>query len=311
LETESSSAVSKKKQKESQPPKVFHFATINKPIEDLQSKLEKDLKRESLTATDQKTGAGLLLMRIAVLFARHLYDSIRFLCSDEKTKGRRPEYVLAVPSITRTLQEILFTVMYIGEDFPARSDRYYKASWRERMDERGKYCNEHSNKAEWKPFLNKYQQALKEGIEQIKLTEEEGKKSQIIEHFHVGMRLLENMSKENLPFARWMDKWFYQETSAIAHFTPLGTHRIAPYLMYDMVPRPNTKQMAEESLKRFTAFYVIMSTSVVLSIASELEHLFSLGNRDQIVDIWEKMRIDSPDCEEVCTRRYDKLLKMR
>ena len=303
--------MSSKRKKEFPPPRVFHFTTINKSIEGLLFNLERNLKKRSISASDEKTGAGLLLIRIAVLFARHLYDSIRFLCSDEPTTGRRIEYILAVPSINRTLQEILFTIMYIGEDFPNRADKYYKSSWRENVEERGKYCNEHSTKTEWRPFLSRFKTGLKEGTEQLKLTKEEAKNPSSIEFFPSGHTLLKRMGKPNQPFAKWLDKWFYEETSAIAHFTPLGTLKMAGYLIHDMVPRANAKEMAEESLKRFTGFYVIMATIVVLCIASELEHLFNLGNRDQIVDIWEKIRVDFPDAIEVCARRYDKLLKMR
>jgi len=55
----------------------------------------------------------------------------------------------------------------------------------------------------------------------------------------------------------------------------------------------------------------MMATIVVTAIASEMEHMFNLGNRDQIVQIWEKMRPMIPDAQEVCHRRYDALLRMK
>ena len=69
-------------------------------------------------------------MRIAALNALNAYNVVRFLCADEETPGRRPNYVLVVPSINRTLMEILFTVIYLLEDFPQRADFYQKAGWR-------------------------------------------------------------------------------------------------------------------------------------------------------------------------------------
>ncbi|HEY1528835.1 MAG TPA: hypothetical protein VGH51_21640 [Candidatus Angelobacter sp.] len=297
-------------QKTPQPERVFDFSTISETIDGLLINVHRDFKRH-IEARDVPTARGFLLMRIAALFARQLYDSIRFLCADVESPGPRPEYVFAVPSIVRTMQEILFTIMYVNEDFPARADEFHKAGWREHNEERGKYCNEYSKMPEWRPFLNKFKQSVQMGIQHLQLSPEESKQPQSIDYFPIGQRLLDAMGKSNQSFAKWLDKWFYDETSAIAHFTPLGVMKIAGYLIRDMTPEADRKMIEEESMRKFKGFYYMMATIVVMSIASELEHQLHLNNRGQIVKVWEKIRIDFPDAEEVCSRRYDELLSMK
>ncbi|MFL6311126.1 MAG: hypothetical protein ACJ71W_03380 [Terriglobales bacterium] len=151
-------------EKTPQPERVFDFGTISETIDGLLINVHRDLKSRINEARDIPTARGFLLMRIAALFARQLYDSIRFLCADVESLGRRPEYVFAVPSIVRTMQEILFTIMYVNEDFPARADEFQKAGWREHNEERGKYCNEYSKMPEWRPFLKKFKQSVQMGF---------------------------------------------------------------------------------------------------------------------------------------------------
>jgi hypothetical protein len=291
--------------------RVFDFGTVSETIDGLLINVHRDLKRRINEARDIPTARGFLLMRIAALFARQLYDSIRFLCADVESPGRRPEYVFAVPSIVRTMQEILFTIMYVNEDFPARADEFNKAGWREHNEERGKYCNEYSKMPEWRPFLKKFKQSVQMGIEHLQLSPEEAKQPQSIDYFPIGQRLLDAMAKANQPFAKWLDKWFYDETSAIAHFTPLGMIKIAGYLTRDMASEADRKSIEEVSIHKFKGFYYMMATIVVTAIASEIEHQLHLNNREQIVKIWGKIRIGFPDAEEVCIRRYDELLGMK
>jgi hypothetical protein len=78
-----------------------------------------------------------------------------------------------------------------------------------------------------------------------------------------------------------------------------------------MAPESDRKIIEEESMRKFKGFYYMMATIVVIAIASELEHQLHLNNRNQIVKVWEKIRIDFPDAEEVCSRRYDELLGMK
>lgn len=298
-------------QKTPQPERVFDFRTISETLDGLLINVERDLKRRVNEASDIPIARGFLLMRVAALFARQLYDSIRFLCADVETPGRRPDYVVAVPSIVRTMQETLFTVIYLNEDFPNRADSFHKAGWREHREERGKYCNEYSNMPEWRPFLNRFKQSVQMGIEHLQLAPEEAKRPQdTIDYFPIGQRLLDAMGKSNQPFAKWLDKWFYDEASAVAHFTPLGMVKIAGYLLRDMASESDRKVIEEESMRKFKGFYYMMATIVVTAIASELEHQFHLKNRDQIVKIWQKIRIDFPDAREVCERRYDGMLGM-
>jgi len=304
----------KRKKAEPLPPpfKTFDFGTIKPQIEGLMFNLERDLKKRMNAARSHDTARGFLLMRVAALLMKQLYDAIRFLCADEYTKGRKPEYIFAVPSITRTLLEILLTVMYVGEDFPARSEAYHKCGWREHYEERAKYRNEYSKSPEWKQFFRNFEKSLHAGIKELGITPAEAKDPKEIKYVPIGQRLIGAMGSPNRSYAKWLDNWFYSECSTVAHFTPLSLMKVGMYFLFDVFPEEMRDEKSQaDSMMRFKGLYYMMATIVVTAIASEMEHMFNLGNRDQIVQIWEKMRPMIPDAQEVCHRRYDALLRMK
>jgi hypothetical protein len=304
--------MTRKKEEESLPPplKTFDFGLIRAHIEGLMFNLERDLKRRMSQASSHDTARGFLLMLVAARMMKQIFDAIRFLCADESSPGRRPEYVFAVPSITRTLLEILLTVMYVGEDFPNRSEAFHRCGWREHYEERAKYRNEYAKSLEWKLFFRNFDISLQMGIKELGITAEEVKDPKKIKYFPIGQRLIGAMGSPNRAYANWLEKWFYSECSAIAHFTPTALMKTGVYFMRDVMPKELIQNSEAESLMRFKALYYMMATIVVTAIASELEHLFNLGNREQIVKIWEAMRGTISDAQEVCHRRYDKLLGM-
>jgi hypothetical protein len=307
-------AKNRRSKKETLPPplKTFDFETIRPHIEGLMFNLERDLKKRMNASSSRDTARGFLMMRVGALFMKQLFDAIRFLCADADSPGRRPEYVVAVPSITRTLLEILLTVMYVGEDFPNRSEAFHKCGWREHYEERLKYRNEYAKSPEWKPFFRNFEKSLQMGINELGITAEEAKDPKKIKYVPIGQRLIDAMGSPNRAFANWLEKWFYRECSAIAHFTPTSLMRLSMFFMLDVVPQELRDETSEaQSLARFKTLYYMMATILVTAIASEMEDMFNLGNRDQIVQIWQKMRVIIPDAQEVCQRRYDAVLNMK
>lgn len=288
--------------------KHFDFQTIRATLEGLLFNVERDLKRRTSEASSGPAARGFILMRIAALFSRQAFDAMRFLCADEPAPGRRPEYVFVVPSITRSLLEVLFTIIYVGEDFPARADWFQKAGWREHWEERRKYLNEYSKKPEWKTFFKEFDKALQIGVTELGITPEEVKHPETIKYFPIGARFVKNMGSKNRSFVKWLERWLYEETSAIAHFTPLGVMKFGFFLVRDLASEKDREFLETVTMPKFRSFHMMMAAIVVTAISSELEYLFQLKNRDQIIKIWEALRVDFPDAEDICKRRYDAML---
>jgi hypothetical protein len=249
--------MSRKKKREPLPPplKTFDFGTIRPQIEGLMFNLERDLKKRMNAVSSHDTARGFLLMRVAALMMKQLFDAIRFLCADEPSPGRRPEYVFAVPSITRTLLEILLTVLYVGEDFPARSEAFFRSGWREHHEERAKYRNEYAKSPEWSQFFRNFEKSLQMGIKELGITPEEIKDPKQIKYSPIGQRLIDAMGSQNRAYANWLEKWFYSECSAIAHFTPTALMKTSMYFMRDVMPKELITNSEAESLMKFKALY--------------------------------------------------------
>lgn len=287
---------------------VFNFETIRATLEGLLWNLERDLHRRALGSNDRPTAKGFVLMRIAVLYVKTALNAIRFLCADQNMPGRHPEHVLVIPSISRTMLEALFTVMYLSEEFPRRCESYQKAGWREQVEEMHKYKTEYSAKKEWQPFFHNFDEVLAVGAKHFEITEGEWKDPRTIKYWMSGHQLIERMGPQNRAFAKWLDKWFYHEISAIAHFDPFGLTKIAIFLLKEQATETEQERIDADFLPRFRAFYISIAIIVVTAIASELEHSFRLNNRKQILELWENLRASIPDAEEICRKRYDGLL---
>src|SRR5439155_14213208 len=128
------------------------------------------------------------------------------------------------------LMKILFTVIYLLEDFPARCEFYHKAGWREHIEELHKYKTEYAKSPEWKEFIQNYARSLQAGANALEVTEAEANDPRSIDYWKSGYQLIDRMGSSNKPFVRWLDKWFYHEISAIAHFDPYGVTPTAVFL---------------------------------------------------------------------------------
>lgn len=98
----------------------------------------------------------LSLLDVLLRFARNSYHAAWFLTADTPPDpDRKPNYVLVVPSINRQLLDLLFSLVYMLDDFEARSLQYQRAGWREAREEYQKFKTQFSVDPAWtQHFMN-------------------------------------------------------------------------------------------------------------------------------------------------------------
>lgn len=289
-------------------PAILDFSSLRAVVDGLLFNLERDLRRRSEKTTDSDSARGLVLLRTAVRTIQNSYDAMRFMCADEQGQGQSDNYALLLPVINRMLLEVLFTVMFWLDDFPGRCVEYQRAGWRELAEERQGYKAEYSNAPEWKQFFRSVETQLKTGVKELGISDKEAQRPQNIEYWKSGARLIEQLKGETGVFARWLDKWFYHETSSIAHFDPAGVQKIGFHLVADQAPQGLS--VSPEDIRRLRDFQISTTLMIIACLASELEAHLYLNNLDAIKGLWTTLRKAIPDAAEMCKRRYDKLFAM-
>jgi hypothetical protein len=161
----------------------------------------------------------LSLLNVMVRFARNSYDAVRYLTgTTPEDHRRRPNYVLVVPTINRQLLDLLFSLVYMLDDFGARSLQYQRAGWRELDQEYQMFKRQFSKDPEWKQHFRNVRNVLDDLIERFGITDEQCKNPKLVPFWkHPGE--LKDEQTEGRPFLRYLEKWLYGDTSAQAHLS--------------------------------------------------------------------------------------------
>ncbi len=123
--------------KKKRPPlEIFDAQIVQVPLGGLLLNIDRDLerlyKRQTRPSTgtmfgERKTSLFLIMMRVTI----NAYQAICFLISTEgDAPKRKKKFALVVPAINRQLLDLLFTLVYMLDDFPERSLAYELSAYR-------------------------------------------------------------------------------------------------------------------------------------------------------------------------------------
>src|ERR1700722_18121981 len=110
------------------PLKEFDARIIQRPLQGIFRNMESELLRRVQTANtlrDVESERRSTLFLMMMQFTKNSYGAASFLCSTEDDASNRKEnFALVLPPINRQLLDLLFTLVYILDDFPTRSMDY-------------------------------------------------------------------------------------------------------------------------------------------------------------------------------------------
>jgi hypothetical protein len=184
--------------------------------------VDRDLQRrgnQALRAQEHDDERCLLLLNLMIRFARNSYDAVRYVAGDTpEDERRKPRYVLVVPAINRQLMDLLFSLVYMLDDFRVRSLQYQRAGWRELDQEYRMFREPFAKDAEWKQHFINVKKLLGDMIRRYGITENERRNPRLVPFWKHPYELKEEQTQSR-PFLRYLEKWLYADTSAQAHMS--------------------------------------------------------------------------------------------
>lgn len=257
----------------------FDYKLVQERLDGLLINVDRDLQRAigSEPAHPNVSVRGLLLLDLFVRFAKNAYHALGYVMADTpEDSSRRANYALIIPPVNRQLLDLLFSLVYMLDDFENRSLAYQRAGWREAEEEFQKFKTEFSNINDWRPFLQGYRTSLDNMVPRLGITASERKNKKLVPYWKHPFDLKDGKTRSR-GFLRWLDKWLYSDTSAQSHLSFGGLIRIAPFLAAEIVGGQDQELVESRVIHQYRFQQFSRTAVVVLAILTEIDTYCKLG----------------------------------
>ncbi|HET6145109.1 MAG TPA: hypothetical protein VFE02_16485 [Candidatus Acidoferrales bacterium] len=292
------------------PLKEFDARIIQRPLQGIFRNMEFELLRRVQTANASSDVEGERRSTLFVMmlqFTKNSYGAANFLCSTEDDASNRKEnFALVLPPINRQLLDLLFTLVYILDDFPTRSMDYERSGYRQAREEYDKYRKKFGSDPAWQSRF-KVQEDWFPGVERyLSITKEQKANPKLIRRW-LGPAKLKEKQTRSQPFMQFLDEWIYKEVSAQAHLNAAGLLSVGLFLLTDLAPE-GQRVPVHRALQAYTFWHYARTLTVVLGIASEIDTFAKVGNREALVRLWVMLGDHALEAKEVYEQRYQAML---
>lgn len=288
---------------------VFDARIIQTPLQGLFRNADEELSRRfrlSMRSRNRKLERTTSMLLMMLRVTKNSYDAICFLLSSDDTPKRKKEFVLLVPPVNRQLLDLLFTLVFMMDDFEARSAEYDLCSYRQAREEYEQFQRKYGKRSEWRSRLQEKREWLKLLEEYLSVTSQQKAKPGGIPYW-VGPYRLMRLPGKSQSFMKFLETWIYGDTSAQAHLNPAGLYTIGLFLFSDFAPEGG-KQIAERNLERYTYLHFTRTLITVLAILTEIDSFCRLDNKQALAQLWVTLAGYVSEADDVYKQRYQSML---
>ena len=293
------------------PSKVFDARTVQAPLQGLFRNMDCELvRRLEKAVASRDTGAErtLSLFLLMLRFTENSHEAMSFLCSSEKDNPKRKkEFVLMLPPANRQLLDLLFTLVFMLDDFPKRSMEYELCGYRQAREEYDKFFTRYGANPEWQAHFQSLQGWLPDMEKYLSITPQQKAKPDKNPYWRGPYKLMKQATKSQ-PFMEYLEKWIYGETSAQAHLNPAGLFSVGVLLLRELGPEEERDALINRNLEQYTFRHFSRNLTTILAITSEIENFCQLDNRDALVGMWVTLGAHSEEAKDVYLQRYQAML---
>jgi len=287
------------------PLKNFDYKIIGERVWGLLINVDRDLRRKSGDVVRPDLFANYAhLLDIFVRCAMNSYEAVLYFGGDvpEDTR-RKPNFVVAIPPINRQLLDLLFTVVYLLDDFPPRVRHYMKAGWRELSEERHQLKTTFGKDPDFKAHIRNLGEMLEDLGRSLGLTVAEKKTPSSLPYWPHPDKL-QDLPSGSRPFLRHLNKWFYHDTSAQSHLSFGGLLKISFFFLAESIGGEDQELIEKRFLQQFRGQQLSRTLMLTLAIATEADAYCRLNNKQVIRYIWPIVAETFVEAKELWELRY-------
>jgi hypothetical protein len=291
--------------------KEFDARTVQAPLQGLFRNMDCELAqrmKKAIASRDERAERTLSLFLLMVRFTKNSHEAMSFLCSSEDDQPKRKkEFALLLPPANRQLLDLLFSLVFMLDDFPTRSMNYERSGYRQAREEYDKFFTRYGAHPLWQAHFLSLQGWLPNMEKYLSITPEQMANPSIIPYWRAPYRLMQAATTSK-PFMEFLEKWLYGETSAQAHLNPAGLFSVGTVLLSDFGPEEERQLLVDRQLEQFVFRHFSRNLTTVLAIASEIENFCRLGNREALVSMWVTLGAHADEAKDVYVQRYQAML---
>ena len=280
------------------------FGTIRTQLEEIMIAVGNKLEREWPKKWIAYPEAAVVL-RGTVAVTENTYHTIRILCADPHPHPSvRPEFVVSVPPLARTVLDSLFTVVFLFEDLPVRIKWYLKSGWRELYKEHQRYQQTYGTDPTWLDWLAK-QSAF---VDQMKIdwritAKEEADPSKLPWWPNPGQMIGDkNTSQTRKDYLIYLNDWFYKELSSDSHLSWPGLARRSMHFLN------KDRDQRDRDLEKFRSDCLTVTIALLLAVLSEIQIELGYDLSERLKYIWGILKPGFLMVRELYEYRYQGLL---
>lgn len=229
---------------------MFDARIVQTPIQGLLRNMDCELVRllkQAMLSPDRETERKLSLFLMLLCFTKNSYEAVSFLCSDDDDAPKRKrEFALVVPPTNRQLLDLLFTLVFMLDDFAARSMAYELSGYRQLREEYDKFHGRFGTDPRWQAHFDDLRELQQTVEKYLSISPEQKADSTLIPRWYAPYRLMKKATKSQ-PFMEFLEQWLYGETSAQAHLSAAGLFAVAGFVISDFVPEGERKIIVDRN----------------------------------------------------------------
>jgi len=251
---------------------------------------------------------------VCLFWGENTYRTIRYISADKPHDvTRRWSYMLAIPSLNRTVLDATFNLVYLFEDVDARFKWFKKAGFREKAEEYARHSLAYSGFAEWKDFLALLKRSVDEAVHLCEITPEELANPNLIERWPnpgkmPNFRIKKCQASPAMEYLQYLNDWFYRDTSQVSHLSFSGMEKVGAFILKEMMPEDLQVQIDAQAEERLRSINVERTLTLMLGLLSEIENYFRFGLQERLKYLWVLLANHSPETQELYDKRYATLL---
>jgi hypothetical protein len=295
------------------PQDVLDARIVQAPLQGLLRNIDSELVRRvklAVASRDSETERKVSLFLTMMRLTKNCYEAASFICSDsDDSPKRKREFVLILPPTNRHLLDLLFTLVFMLDDFPTRSLAYELSGYRQAREEFDKFYERYgtSTDPKWQERFLTSREWLQKMETYLSVTPEQKANPALIKYWRAPYKLMK-MAKQSKPFMEYLEKWLYGETSAQAHLNAAGLFSIGAFLISELAPEFEREEVSNSNFEKFKFRHFVRTLVTVLGITSEVDTFLQLHNREALSRLWVLLGGYSEEADNIYKLRYQDML---